>query len=65
MGEMHVDQILLFIKHVVQCGLNVFCNRIKIRETLAVMQEDVEFSSVNREEARVQEAVEDITKGRL
>ena len=29
------------------------------------MQEDVEFSSVNGEEPWVQEAVEDITKGRL
>ena len=30
MGEVHVDKILLFIKHVVQCGLNVFCDRIKV-----------------------------------
>ena len=65
MGEVHVDKILLFIKHVIQCGLNVFCDRIKVWETLAVMQEDVEFSSVNGEEPWVQEAVEDITKGRL
>ena len=65
MGEVHVNKVLIFIQHVIQCGLNVFCNRIKVRETLAVMQEDVKFSSVNGEEARVQEAVEDITKGRL
>ena len=65
MGEVHVDEVLLFIKHIVQCGLNVFCNRIKIRETLAVMQEDMEFTSVNGEEPRVQETVEDIMEGRL
>ena len=29
------------------------------------MQENMEFTSVNGEEPRVQEAVEDITKGRL
>ena len=65
MGEVHVDEILLFVKHIIQCGLNVFCNRIKIRETLAVMQENMKLSSVNGEEPRVQETVEDITEGRL
>ena len=65
MGEVHVDEILLFVKHIIQCGLNVFCNRIKIRETLAVMQENMKLSSVNGEETRVQETVEYITEGRL
>ena len=65
MGEVHVNEVLLFIKHIIQCRLNVFCNGIKIRETLAVMQEDMEFTSVNGKEPRVQETVEDITEGRL
>ena len=65
MGEVHVDEILLFIEHIVQCRLNVSCNRMKVGETLAVMQEDMKLSSVNGEEPRVQEAVEDITEGRL
>ena len=65
MGEVHVNKVLVFIKHIIQCGLNVFCDQINVWETLAVMQEDVKFSLVNREKPWVQEAVEDIMKGRL
>ena len=54
MGEVHVDEVLLFIEHIIQCRLNVCCNRMKIRETLAVMPEDTEFSSVNGEEPKGQ-----------
>ena len=61
MGEVHVDEVLLFIEHIIQCRLNVSCNRMKIRETLAVIPEDTEFSSVNGEKPRVKKTAEDIT----
>ena len=61
MGEVHVDEVVLFIEHIIQCRLNVSCNRMKIRETLAVMPEDIEFSSVNTEKPRVKKTAEDIT----
>ena len=57
MGEVHVKEVLLFIKHILQYGFNVSCNRMKVRKTLAVMQEDTKFTSVSGEEARVQETV--------
>lgn len=64
-AQIHLCQVSLIVKHILQRPLNVLDQGGELGEGLAVEEEDVEVPPVYRVQARVKEAVEDIDHGRV
>lgn len=64
-GEVHLSHVLFRVQDLNQSGFNVIDKGMELGQVLGMEKENVQLSSIYREQAWIQETVEDIPQGGL